>query len=56
MFKNRVLTELFRGIFKENATFVLVLGLCPTLGVTTSGLMDLVWDLQLQQYLLVQMY
>lgn len=37
MFKNRVLSELFRGIFKENATFVLVLGLCPTLGVTTSG-------------------
>lgn len=29
--------ELIRGIFKENATFVLVLGLCPTLGVTTSG-------------------
>lgn len=37
MAKNRVWSELIRGIFKENATFVLVLGLCPTLGVTTSG-------------------
>lgn len=27
-----------RGIFKENPTFVLFLGLCPTLGVTTSAL------------------
>lgn len=27
-----------KGIFKENPTFVLFLGLCPTLGVTTSTL------------------
>ena len=27
-----------RGFFKENAVFVLLLGLCPTLGVTTSAL------------------
>jgi electron transport complex protein RnfE len=26
-----------RGLFKENAVFVLLLGLCPTLGVTTSA-------------------
>jgi len=26
-----------KGIFKENAVFVLILGLCPTLGVTTSA-------------------
>ena len=26
-----------KGIFKENAVFVLLLGLCPTLGVTTSA-------------------
>jgi electron transport complex protein RnfE len=26
-----------RGFFKENAVFVLILGLCPTLGVTTSA-------------------
>jgi electron transport complex protein RnfE len=38
MIKNKVLRELYRGIFTENATFVLVLGLCPTLGITTSGL------------------
>lgn len=29
--------EINRGIFKENPTFVLFLGLCPTLGVTTSA-------------------
>ena len=29
--------EISRGIVKENPTFVLFLGLCPTLGVTTSA-------------------
>lgn len=29
-------SEITRGIFKENPTFSLFLGLCPTLGVTTS--------------------
>ncbi len=28
--------EFFKGIFRENPVFVLVLGLCPTLAVTTS--------------------
>ncbi|AIO18858.1 Electron transport complex protein RnfE [Candidatus Izimaplasma bacterium HR1] len=28
--------NLIKGLFKENPTFVLVLGMCPTLGVTTS--------------------
>lgn len=28
--------ELTKGFFKENPTFILVLGLCPTLGVSTS--------------------
>ncbi len=28
--------EFFKGIFKENPVFVLVLGMCPTLAVTTS--------------------
>lgn len=28
--------NLIKGMFKENPTFVLVLGMCPTLGVTTS--------------------
>ena len=27
-----------KGFFKENAVFVLLLGLCPTLGVTTSAI------------------
>ena len=29
--------NLTRGIFKENPTFVMLLGMCPTLGVTTSA-------------------
>ncbi len=32
------LTTLTRGIIKENPTFVLLLGMCPTLGTTTSAL------------------
>ena len=27
-----------KGFFKENPTFVLLLGMCPTLGVTTSAI------------------
>ena len=27
-----------RGIIKENPIFVMMLGMCPTLGVTTSAL------------------
>lgn len=30
-------TQILNGIFKENPTFVLVIGLCPTLAVTTSA-------------------
>ncbi len=31
------LNNLTRGILKENPTFVMLLGMCPTLGVTTSA-------------------
>ena len=31
------LSLVFKGIIKENPTFVLVLGMCPTLGTTTSA-------------------
>ncbi len=30
--------ELTKGIIKENPTFVMLLGMCPTLGVTTSAI------------------
>ncbi len=30
--------NLTRGIIRENPTFVMLLGMCPTLGVTTSGM------------------
>ena len=30
--------EITKGFFKENPTFVLLLGMCPTLGVTTSAI------------------
>lgn len=34
MAKNHM-NELTKGIFKENPTFIIMLGMCPTLGVTT---------------------
>lgn len=34
---NRCLERLYNGLIKENPTFVLMLGMCPTLAVTTSA-------------------
>lgn len=34
---NKLTERLFNGIIKENPTFVLMLGMCPTLAVTTSA-------------------
>lgn len=34
---NRALERLYNGVIKENPTFVLMLGMCPTLAVTTSA-------------------
>lgn len=36
--KNKILKPLLNGLFKENPTFVLMLGMCPTLAVTTSAI------------------
>lgn len=36
--ENVVAERLFNGILKENPTFVLMLGMCPTLAVTTSAI------------------
>ena len=33
---NKNFERLYNGIIKENPTFVLMLGMCPTLAVTTS--------------------
>ena len=33
----KIVERLYNGIIKENPTFVLVLGMCPTLAVTTSA-------------------
>jgi len=33
---DKSLERLYNGVFKENPTFVLMLGMCPTLAVTTS--------------------
>ena len=35
---NKVTERLYNGIVKENPTFVLTLGTCPTLAVTTSAM------------------
>lgn len=34
---NKPMERLYNGIIKENPTFVLILGMCPTLAVTTSA-------------------
>ncbi len=34
---NKVSERLYNGVIKENPTFVLMLGMCPTLAVTTSA-------------------
>ena len=36
--KNKILKPLLNGLLKENPTFVLMLGMCPTLAVTTSAI------------------
>lgn len=36
--KTNPMERLFNGILKENPTFVLMLGMCPTLAVTTSAI------------------
>ena len=35
---NKASERLFNGLIKENPTFVLMLGMCPTLAVTTSAI------------------
>ena len=35
---SKVTERLYNGIIKENPTFVLMLGMCPTLAVTTSAM------------------
>ena len=35
---NKIAERLYNGIIKENPTFILMLGMCPTLAVTTSAL------------------
>ncbi|MBP5198958.1 MAG: electron transport complex subunit E, partial [Lachnospiraceae bacterium] len=35
---NKASERLINGIVKENPTFVLMLGMCPTLAVTTSAI------------------
>lgn len=34
---NKYLERIYNGIIKENPTFIIMLGMCPTLAVTTSG-------------------
>ena len=40
---NKPLERIFNGLIKENPTFVLMLGMCPTLAVTTSAINGLAW-------------
>ena len=40
---NKYTERLYNGLVKENPTFVLMLGMCPTLAVTTSAINGSVW-------------
>ena len=35
---NKYIKPVYNGIIKENPTFVLMLGMCPTFAVTTSAM------------------
>ena len=35
---NKYLERVYNGLIKENPTFVLMLGMCPTLAVTSSAI------------------
>ena len=35
---NKCTERVYNGLIKENPTFVLMLGMCPTLAVTTSAM------------------
>ena len=37
---NKCVERIYNGIIKENPTFVLMLGMCPTLATTTSAIMQ----------------
>ena len=47
---NKNVERLYNGLIKENPTFVLMLGMCPTLAVTSSQSTDLAWDFPQQWY------
>ena len=34
---NKYIERIYNGVIKENPTFIIMLGMCPTLAVTTSG-------------------
>ena len=42
---NKCTERLMNGLVKENPTFVLMLGMCPTLAVTTSSINGVVMGL-----------
>ena len=47
MKQNTPVERLYNGIIKENPTFVLVLGMCPTLAVTTAAINGSTYDVEL---------
>ena len=49
MRENSPAERLYNGIIKENPTFVLVLGMCPTLQLQQQPSTALAWDLLLQR-------
>ena len=50
MSKNVCGERLINGIVKENPTFVMMLGMCPTLAVTSSAMNVWAWDYRQRLY------
>ena len=53
---NKYVERLYNGIIKENPTFVLMLGMCPTLAVTSSAVNGIGMGLSTTVVLVMQAY
>ena len=47
---NKYLERLYNGLIKENPTLVLMLGMCPTLAVSTRASNGIAWACQRWQF------
>ena len=53
---NKCIERIVNGIVKENPTFVMLIGMCPTLAVTTSAINGIGMGLSRHSYLYFQTF